>query len=195
MLEQLASYGLPIVLLYADPALESITAARTEDAGIYTMTVPVPDSYIYLASKLELAYKYLYQLGVSGIIKFDDDVTICDWSCIRELLHSVIPSCDYFGVAYSTYPAGVHPVNPKHLRLHSLKLVWHLPIDLTFFLGGFYYISQKAIKDIIDHGLGFPQEDVSVAFALEKNPEIRKLFSAWHQLGRITWEAQTDMTS
>jgi hypothetical protein len=89
----------------------------------------------------------------------------------------------------------VHPVNPKHLRIHSLKLFWHLPTELSFFLGGFYYISRKAIQDVVHYGMGFPPEDVSVAFALEHNPEIRKLFSAWHQLGRITWDAQTDLTS
>jgi hypothetical protein len=195
MLEQLASYGVPVVLLYADPAVVSITCAPTEYDGIYAMTVPVPDSYIYLASKLDLAYRYLYEQGVSGIVKFDDDVAICDWTCIGELLHTVIPSTDYFGIADSTYPAGLHPVDPKHMPLHSLKLVWHLPTETAFFAGCFYYISRKALHDIVRDGLGFPPEDVSVAFILHKNPAIHWSFLNWYYTGRIKWDAPTDETS
>jgi hypothetical protein len=189
---RLATFGITPVFLYADPTLTQPSYEAVEEDSIFSLTIPVPDSYIFIPSKLEAAYKYLYDLGATGIIKMDDDVNINNWECIKELITELQYTNDYIGISYSTYPAGLHPVNPKHLLLHSLKLSWYLPIELTFFLGGFYYLSRRSLEQIITHGLPFPGEDVSVAFALSQVPDIKPCFKDWFSTGKICWTYETE---
>jgi len=190
--KRLADFGITPLFLYADPTLTEPLYEALEEDSIFSLTIPVPDSYIFIPSKLEAAYKYLYNLGATGIIKMDDDVNINNWECIKELITDLQYKYDYIGISYSTYPAGIHPVNPKHLTLHSLKLSWFLPKELMFFLGGFYFLSRRSLEQVINHGLPFPGEDVSVAFALSEITDIKTCFKDWFSTRQIYWIYETE---
>lgn len=166
-----------VVLLYADPSINEPKLEIYND--IISLTVPCPDIYELLSVKMEMAFKYFQEKEVNGILKIDDNTTILN----KESFSKIIPylnSYDYFGIQSPTFSPSIKSENNYYLNhfdkekytYNCFKNIFlrlqHL--NMKFMAGPFYWVSLKAIDAIVQNGLEYLYEDVSVGYAISKKP-------------------------
>lgn len=177
--------GFAVVFLYGGGAAASSQLLERED-GIYELTVPVEESYLRLASKVDFAFAYLAGSGCLGVLKLDDDTTVTNWSWVREFQTDIVRDYDYFGLAQASFEPGRHRLDYDHFRIHYLDLYWDCPEKVKFFIGSFYWVSAPLLQYIATEHLHFPLEDYNVGY-LAKKFGARTGYRDWFGTGDIRW--------
>ena len=183
-----------IVYLYGYAPNYELTLDKINETE-YKLYVPVIDCYEMLSAKMEYAYKYLNEQGVSGVLKIDDDVKILDKDYINNIL-DIFDNYDYFGI-YST-EFGLEKIKlimlPKFkYNLFKTLCTIYEKEPFKYFVGPFYYLSKSALAQVCSTGLISIYEDISVGHSINQNPNL-KVFQQnnifWNTA--ITWGKTTE---
>jgi hypothetical protein len=191
-LQGLHDRGFEVVFLYGDPNLSHPTWTQDSATQFHTLTVPIQESYLFLSSKMELAFLILKDLGCKGVLKLDDNTAIHDWSCIEDFQTNILPVADYFGVDIGIWPKGVFPLNYSDFKLYSLRLHWVLSRETVYFQGPFYWLSNRMLSYIAEKHLTLPLEDLNVGYLVNEYPGAVKVLRPWFREKKISWGADKD---
>jgi hypothetical protein len=96
--QQIREKGFIVIFLYGEVARRELLL---EEEGL-CLYVPVEDLYKNLTTKMILAYEYLLEKGVAGVLKMDDDVQMRDAS----ILDGELSKADYSGAQEFGVSAG-----------------------------------------------------------------------------------------
>jgi hypothetical protein len=193
--EYLQDIGFQVVLLYADPAILSYKWNFYKDTKFLELTVPCEELYLFLSVKLDLAYKVLAQSGCKGILKIDDDTKINKKKCMLKFVNTIAPNYDYFGISWQQFDSQYFIMNRPSFNLKNMKLYFHLPSPVRFFIGSFYWISHQVLEYISIHSLSLPLEDLSVGFLVQEMIKTHPLkcgFKDWNTKGYISWSYDSE---
>jgi len=179
--QALKEAGFTIIYLYGDSTLSEPVLLLNPNTGFYNLDVPTEDTYYNLVGKIFYAYKYLDSMGVSGILKMDDDTAILEPDIVLDPRNYLV---DYMGSDFSLYDKG----SVIFFEHSSFKERYPITIEhpIKYFPGPFYWISAKALAHIVSYGLHYPWEDVAVGDALRTfNCKIKE--TKWFNRDVVKW--------
>jgi len=118
----------------------------------YELIVPCDDSYMGLAQKMIMAYRFLFiSTNLSGLFKLDDDVIVYDFERFKNLVNSCKRQASGYVGFHRFYSSTIlHHGRNKNKRFAEKAL--HRPCD--FCDGGKgYYLSRNNLSYIFEDGL------------------------------------------
>lgn len=181
--------GFIVFYIVADNSITSIqfNQLATDE---YIMTVPCPEMYELISYKMNLVYNYFNNTSCKGVLKIDDNTIISFSDIIKYDFMELTEKHDYIGLDI------VHrsPKNSEYIYLKNrtqiplFENIYHkLDIDMSYFGGPFYYISKKALSQVVKVGLVFSYEDLSVGYAICKNSALKRYTWLFKDRG-ISWD-------
>ena len=150
--EQIRDKGFVVIFLYGEVGRRELLL----EEGELALYVPVQDLYKNLTTKMILAYEYLLEKGVAGILKMDDDVQMRDASILDgELTQADYSGAQEFGVnGGHTYP------------LKTTSEMFYVDTPIQYFTGPFYWLSRKGLEQVIKVGVKYPWEDINIGYCI-----------------------------
>jgi len=190
----LKSFNFVIVYLFADNSIDSVKIQKM-DTDTYNMVVPAPEMYELLSYKMNVAYNYFSKVNVKGILKIDDNTCISFPDIIEHDFMDLVGKYDYIGLekvikkkSNDTYIQFLNRTDVPLLR----NIYNKLDMDITYFGGPFYYLSPKALTQVVNVGLLFGYEDLSVGYAVCKNPALKHFMWNFKNKG-ISWDNNSEV--
>lgn len=150
--QRIREKGFLVIFLYGEVGRRELLL---EEEG-WCLYVPVEDLYKNLTTKMILAYEYLLEKGVAGILKMDDDVQVRDVS----ILDGEVTRADYSGAQkFALSGGGTFP-------LKTTSEMFYVDTSIQYFTGSFYWLSKKGLEQVIKIGIKYPWEDINIAYAI-----------------------------
>jgi hypothetical protein len=156
--EQIRDKGFVVIFLYGEVGRRELLL----EEGELALYVPVQDLYKNLTTKMILAYEYLLEKGVAGILKMDDDVQMRDAS----ILDGELTQADYSG-------AQEFRVNGGHTYpLKTTSEMFYVDTRFQYFTGPFYWLSRKGLEQVIKVGVKYPWEDINIGYCISLDSSL-----------------------
>ena len=183
--------GFTVVFLFAGLGQENPQLFENSD-GTYTLRVPTLECYELLSHKMELAYKYFSKSGCLGVLKIDDDIKILDKEQLKLRLN--LDGVDYYGISLGSFRSP--PSKSLHINKYTLNLFKTLEVtnsNITYAGGPFYWVSAKTIDYIVNDGLQYIYEDVSVGYVASCHPELVRVLDTSIYNTVIRWNNESEL--
>jgi len=143
---------------------------------------------------MNLAYDYFNKTECKGLLKIDDNTKIIFPEVIEHDFMELIPQYDYIGLEKVVISKDKKPyvyLQPR-TKIPFLENIYNkIDSDFEYFGGPFYYISKKAINQIVIIGLKFLCEDMAVGYAISKDKNLKKNLWPFKNIG-VSWTNATE---
>ena len=164
--------GFSVVFLFAGVEGNEPKLSDNSD-GTYVLRVPSLEVYELLSHKMELAYKFFSKSGCDGILKIDDDIKIVKPDILQYFINTELNKYDYLGISIGHYISDGNTVLAvKKYSLNLFKTLRSDKANIVYAGGPFYWVSFKTIQHIVQDGLEYICEDVSVGYVVGNHPEL-----------------------
>ena len=177
--KMLKSLGFTVIFLFGDENILH-SELRSEDGDI-NLYVPIEDTYMNITYKMLEAYKYLSRHNVRGILKLDDDVIINEY----RIFGTNFMEYDYAGL-------GIGRIYSGPLMMKYTGEYYNIENDIIYFAGPFYWLSNKAILQVVNVGYKYPWEDVNTGHAISLDNSITTCKTDFFDRGYVYWNADTE---